>query len=135
MPGSHNDAQYAATGTAFADAIVELNLAADFTAHGYEGDIVADLRGEAQDLLNAEGDQGGAVQTQGAATASLPGLLRQGADLVKCLDAVVKNRYRNDAGTLGAWKIASHVTNEGGGDVEEPPPAPPAPPSSTMVGI
>lgn len=125
MPASHNDAQYAATGLAFADAIVELSLAADFTAHGYEGNIVADLRAESQDVLDAEGDQGGAAQTQGAATAALPSLLRKGRDQVKCLDAIVKNRYRNDPATLGAWKIASHVTKSGGGEEAGHPPAPP----------
>ena len=120
MPVSNNDAQFAATGKAFANAIVELNLAAAFTAHGYEGDIVADLRAEAQDVLDAEADQGGAAQTQGAATAALPGLLRQGSNLVKCLDAIIQNRYRNDAATLGAWKIASHVTPPGSSSEEEP---------------
>lgn len=125
MPASHNDAQYAAAGQAFATAIEELSLVTDFTAHGYEGDIVADLRAEAKDLLDAEGDQGGASQTQGAATAALPGLLRQGRDIVKCLDAIIKNRYRNDAATLGAWKIASHVTSSAGGGEEPPAPTPP----------
>ncbi|GEM_PF-2297054 len=41
-------------GNAFADAIEELNLAADFTDHGYETDVVADLRAEAQDVIDAE---------------------------------------------------------------------------------
>ncbi len=39
----------------------------------------------------------------------------QGRNLVKCLDTVIKNRFRNDAETLGAWKTASHITASGGG--------------------
>ena len=89
--------------------------------------IVADLNAEALDVQEAESSQGGALQGQGGATASLPGLLKQGADMVKCLDAVIKNRFRNDPATLGAWKIASRVMSTGGGGEEEPP-APPTPP-------
>lgn len=126
MPPLDNDALLVASGQAFATAITELNLAADFTEHGYDGDIVADLNAEAADLLESESSQGGALQGQGGATASLPGLLKQGADLVKCLDAIIKNRFRNNPTVLGAWKIASHVISRGGSD--ESPPTPPAPP-------
>ena len=129
MPAVTNDALLVATGEAFATAITELNLAADFTDHGYEGDIVADLNAEAADVREAESSQGGALQGQGGATASLPGLLKKGAETVKCLDAILKNRFRNDPATLGAWKIASHVMSTGGGGGEEPPaPTPPTPP-------
>jgi len=47
---------------------------------------------------------------------------------VKCLDTIIKNRFRNNAGVLGAWKIASHVTATGsGGGEEEPAPTSPPP--------
>jgi len=128
MPAVTNDALLVATGEAFANAIMELSLAADFTEHGYEGDIVADLNAEAADLRDAEADQGGALQEQGGATASLPSLLKEGAKAVKTLDAIIKNRFRNDPATLGAWKIASHVITSGGGDEEPPTPPPPSPP-------
>jgi hypothetical protein len=52
---------------------------------------------------------------------------KQRRDLVKCLDVLIKNRFRNKAEVLGAWKMASHVTSTGGGGEEEPPPTPPAP--------
>ena len=128
MPPLSNDALLVATGQAFATAITELNLAAEFTEHGYEGDIVADLNAEALDVQEAESEQGGALQNRGGATASLPSLLKQGANLVRCLDAVVKNRFRNSPETLGAWKIASHVMSTGGSAVPVVPPTPPATP-------
>ena len=115
-----------AAGRAFAVAITELNLAAEFTDHGYATDIVADLNAEAADVENAEGNQGGALQEQGGATASLPGLLTQGRLAVQCVDTIIKNRFRNDAAVLGAWKIASHVESTGGGGEEPPAPEPPA---------
>lgn len=121
MPPLSSDAVLVASGRAFATAITELNLAADFTDHGYEQDIVADLTAEAADVEDAESSQGGALQDQGGATASLPSLLKQGSNAVKCLDAIIKNRFRNAPGTLGAWKIASHVISTGGGGGEEPP--------------
>lgn len=127
MPSTNNDLVFAATGDAFAAAITELSLAADFTEHGYEGDIVADLTAEAQDVRDAEENQGSALSGQAGATASLPGLLKQGRDLVKCLDVVFKNRFRNNAEVLGAWKVASHVTSTGGSIEEAPPPTPPTP--------
>ncbi len=70
MPPLANDALLVASGQAFATAITELNLAADFTEHGYDGDIVADLNAEAADLLESESSQGGALQGQGGATGS-----------------------------------------------------------------
>ena len=127
MTRGNNDLEAAAQADAFAAAITELNLAAEFTAHGYEGDIVADLIAEAQDVRDAEGQQGDALSAQAGATASLPGLLTQGRLIVKCIDAVIKNRFRNDPEMLGAWKTASHVTATSGGG--SPPPAPPAPPA------
>ena len=129
MPAITNDLQLAASGDAFADAIVELNLASAFTNHGYEGDIVADLRAEAQDVRDAESAQGGALSGQSGATAALPGLLSQGRQLVQSLDVVMKNRFRNNPGILGAWKTASHVVTSGGDDQPPPPPAQPAPPT------
>jgi hypothetical protein len=127
MPATNNDLVLAATGDAFATAITELSLAADFTEHGYEGDIVADLTAEAQDVRDAEESQGNALSGQAGATASLPGLLKKGRELVKCLDVLIKNRFRNNATVLGAWKTASHVTSTGGGGEEEPAPTPPTP--------
>jgi len=128
MSAVTNDALLVAVGKAFATAITELSLAADFTEHGYEGDIVADLNAEAQDLEDAEGAQDGALQEQGGATASLPSLLKEGAHAVKCLDVIIKNRFRNDPAVLGAWKIASHVMSTGGGGEAPPAPTPPTPP-------
>lgn len=128
MPAITNDLQLAAAADAFADAIVELNLASAFTEHGYEGDIVADLRAEAQDVRDAESAQGGALSGQSGATESLPGLLKQASHHVACLDVVIKNRFRNNAEILGAWKTASHVVRDGGGDVEPPTPPEPPPP-------
>lgn len=128
MPATSNDVVLAAAGDAFADAIEELNLAATFTELGYEGDVAVDLRAEAQDIREAEGDQGDALSSQTGATAALPGLLRTGSVLVKTLDAIIKYRFRNNAELLGAWKTASHVTATPGGDEPPPPPDPPTQP-------
>lgn len=128
MPPLTNDTLLVAAGRAFANAITELSLAEEFTEHGYEGDLVADLNAEADDLEEAEASQGSALQAQGGATASLPSLLKQGAHQVKCLDVLVKNRFRNDPATLGAWAIASHLMSTGGGSPEPTPEPPPAPP-------
>ena len=57
-----------------------------------------------------------------------PNLLKQGADAVKCLVVILKNRFRNAPATLGAWKIASHVLSTGGGNGTKPPPTPPSTP-------
>lgn len=80
-------------------------------------------------VLAATGDAFAAAITelslasgQAGAAAALPGLLKQGRNLVKCLDTVIKNRFRNDAETLGAWKTASHLTASGGGSEEPPAP-------------
>ena len=126
--GARKNGTQAILGYASATAITELSLAADFTEHGYAGAIVTDLIAEAKDVRDAEGDQGSALSGQAGATAALPGLLKQGRNLVKCLDTVIKNRFRNDAEILGAWKTASHITASGGGSEEPPAPTPPPSP-------
>ena len=130
MPRGNNDAELAARGDAFADAIVELELADEFAANGYEGDLAADLRKEAKDVRDTESDQGGALSVQAGVTAVLPGLLRVARKHVTTLDAVLHNRFGNDAEVLGAWKTASHVTAppSGGGETVPPATPPPAPP-------
>ncbi len=110
MPSSNGDIVLANTGDAFAAAIAELGLVAEFNELGYAGNVAADLLAEAKAVRDAEQQQGGALGSQVGATASLPLLLRQGSNLVKTLDALIKNRFRNRAEILGAWKTASHVT-------------------------
>lgn len=128
IPPNGSDAQLVTAARAFAAAITELNLAAGFADHGYEGDPVADLIAEAEDVEETEGDQGGALGEQKGATESLPVLLKQARVLVQCVDTIIKNRFRNDPAMLGEWKVASHVTaTPGNEEEEEPPPAPPTP--------
>ena len=130
MPASNSDVVLAAAGDAFADAIVDLSLATEITEHGYEDDIVADLRAEAADIRTAEQAQGTALSGQVAVTAALPVLLKEAANVITTLTSVIKIRFRRDPDMLAAWKTASHATAtpKGDGGPPSPTPTPPTPP-------
>lgn len=135
IPPNGSDEQLKAAARAFAEAIAELNLAPHIAAHGYEGDLAADLLAEVEDLDNSEGDQSEAQGNEQGATKSLPGLLKKERDLVEALDVIIRNRFRNDPEMLAKWRVASHIVatlqgqdeDEGGGGTPTPAPTPPTP--------
>ena len=43
------------------------------------------------------------------ATAAIDALIERGRTIVRELDAIVRNKYRNDAATLAGWESATHV--------------------------
>ena len=126
MPSGSGDMMLRTKLTAFADAIVELNLAAAFAEHGLTV-TEADLRQMAQDFNESEGEQGEALGGRAGATASIPVILRGGRSAVKTLNAIFHNTYKNDAAKLGAWKTVSRVQRDnsnGGGETPPPNPTP-----------
>lgn len=64
------------------------------------------LIGEIDDAANA---QSTAATQKAGATGGLAELFREAGRLSNKLDAVVKNKYRNNAQKLASWAVASHV--------------------------
>jgi hypothetical protein len=56
-----------------------------------------------------ESSQANALAEKAAATANIAAALKRERDIMRELNAVVRNTFRNDPGLLAAWKSASHI--------------------------
>jgi hypothetical protein len=93
---------------------VEFEMAADFLE-----DLAADIKA-AEDAGAA---QEGGLGDQVGGTANLASLSIDGFSARKQLDAIVRNKFKGDAGLLAEWETASHF--------ERPPRAKPAAPPTS----
>lgn len=101
-------------------------IAAEFTKRGSPDSFLDDLQA-AIDAVNAADDrQSAALAAQTAATAGLAAALKRLSAAVLELDAIIRNKFRHDPGTLAAWKSASHLERA---PKKAKKPAPPTPPT------
>ena len=126
MPHDDSDRNLASKLTSFATAIEELNLVPALAEHALVV-TVEGLKQMAADLIGGTGQQGQARAAQVGATASIPVTLKAARGCKKTLEAIYMNVFEKDAGTLAAWKSASHVERDGGPGNDETPPTPEAP--------
>jgi hypothetical protein len=100
-------------------------LADEFIRHEMSKDFLDHLRDAIADMEQAISERNHHREGRVASTAALGEVIARGLKQVKQLNAVVRNKYRNDAATLAGWTSASHV--------EQPPrrktASPAAPPS------
>jgi len=128
MPHGTNDVVLAAKARAFAE--MANGMKADFIALAHPSDFVEALLQRVADFEAADSDQNVGQQSLRGATASIGPLTDEGLKIVKQLDAIMNNKYRSDAGKIGAWTAASHVERAPERKKAAQPPQPPAPPSS-----
>ncbi len=106
-PRNLSDQALLASARAFAaDA---LPLKAEFTERGLPDDFLEDL---AADIADFERFSNQKIQRRGAqvaATAAIDGAVERGVNVVRELDAIMRNKYANDAATLAAWLSASRT--------------------------
>ncbi|HEX8139327.1 MAG TPA: hypothetical protein VF544_17325 [Pyrinomonadaceae bacterium] len=119
-PRSISDQALLALARAFAaDA---LPLKAEFIRRGLPDDFLEDLASDIEEFEQAINRQIQTQEAQVAATASIDPLIERGVNIVRELDAIMRNKYANDAGALAAWLSASHTQRP----ARRRPPAPPA---------
>lgn len=118
LPRKPSDATLLATARSFlADAVpheamfVEYGLAADFLA-----DLQADINAFEQSSAAADS----ATEAHSGATGALAAAFRQGIKLSGKLNSIVKIKYRDNAGKLASWTVASHLERA----ARKPKPAP-----------
>lgn len=140
LPRGNNDQQLLNAGRAFAaDA---LHLKAQFLAHELRADFLEDLAADIEAMEAAMSDQSGGLGNRIAAGAAIGDAIDRGVEVVRKLDAIVKNKYANSPAVLAEWTSASHTeraprrkngTDEGAGTAggTGTPPAPGGPPSTT----
>jgi hypothetical protein len=107
LPRSGSDQALLITARAFAaDA---LPLKAEFIRHELPASFIEDLKDDIADLEHAMGGQNTGRDAHVTATASIETVIERGMNAVRKLDAIVRNKFRNDPATLAAWESARHV--------------------------
>ncbi|MDQ1591403.1 MAG: hypothetical protein QOG71_2030 [Pyrinomonadaceae bacterium] len=105
--GNRNDQQLLDTARAFAaDAVA---LRAEFVRHELPADFLTDLDADIAAFETAISTQNRSTETRVAATEAIDTAIERGTDAVRQLDAVVRNKFRDDPASLAAWTSASHV--------------------------
>jgi hypothetical protein len=124
MPRGSNDRDLINAARAFkADAEP---LKAHFIAHELPADFLDELQEHIDDFESAISDQSSGVGNRVAAGAALDEVIERGNDIVRKLDAIVRNKYGNNAAVLAEWTSASHTERA----PRRAKPAPPATPTT-----
>ncbi len=89
-------------------------LSAEFIRHEMPADFLDDLREAITAFEHAITARNQNREGRISATASLDAIIDAGFKQVKQLNAVVRNKYRNDSAMLAAWTSASHVERHAG---------------------
>lgn len=107
MPRGNNDQNllhtaraFAADAAPFAPKFIEFELPPSFSA---------DLEAAIADFEQAVSHQQTGTQSHVAATAAIDATIERGMNIVSQLDAIVRNKFSDDAATLAAWQSARHT--------------------------
>jgi hypothetical protein len=84
-------------------------IAIEFTKRDLPATFLPDLQAAIDSVEAAETRRSNARANQTAATAGLRDTIKQLLAIVKELNAIMHNHYRQDPGSLAAWTSASHV--------------------------
>lgn len=107
LPRYLNDQKLLETARAFAaDAVAFKDT---FIRYGMPADFLEDLAADIADFQAASQSQNTGMENQVTATAAVDTTREQGMNAVRQLDAVVRNRHRNDSAALAAWERARHI--------------------------
>lgn len=95
--------------TARAFATDALPLKAEFIRHELQPTFVEDFASDIAELERAMGGQNTGRDAHVSATASVESAAERGMNAVRRLDAIVRNKFRDDPATLAAWESARHI--------------------------
>jgi hypothetical protein len=105
--GRINDQNLLALARAFA--VDAAPLAAQFIAHELRSDFLEDLAADIAALEAAISRQSSGVGDHVAANAAIDDAIERGVEIVRKLDAIMKNKYANNPAVLAEWLSASHT--------------------------
>jgi hypothetical protein len=109
-------------------------LKAQFIAHELRPDFLEDLDADLAAFEKAITDQSSAVGDHVAANAAFDAAMARGNEIVRKLDAIVRNKYANNPGVLAEWTSASHTERSPRRKATAAPPPPPAPAAPPAPG-
>ncbi|HEX8246881.1 MAG TPA: hypothetical protein VF599_01760 [Pyrinomonadaceae bacterium] len=123
LPRSQNEQILLAKARSFhADAAP---LEAKFVEYGLPADFLAGLQADIDAFEQAAEAADSAGESHAEATGALTEAFKRGMTLTRKLEAIVKIKYRDNAGKLAAWTSASHL--ERAPQRRNDQPAPPTP--------
>lgn len=105
--GNRNDQQLLATARAFATDAVPFK--AEFIRHELPADFLDDLAADIAAFEASITEQNRSRDARVSATGSIDEAIGRGIAAVRQLDAIVRNKFRDDPATLAAWASASHT--------------------------
>jgi hypothetical protein len=82
---------------------------AEFVKRGLPADFLDDLNEDIEEFAAALNRREGGRETHVSATAAINDLIERGMDVLRELDAVMRNIFRSDPARLAAWLSASRV--------------------------
>jgi hypothetical protein len=124
-PRSISDQDLISTARAFAtDA---LPLKTEFIRRGLPEDFLDDLNSDIEEFEQAINQKIQKRESQVAATAAIDNALERGLNIVRELDAIMRNQFANDPASLAAWLSASHTERQPHRAAATPATTPPAP--------
>ncbi|HEX8493988.1 MAG TPA: hypothetical protein VF658_14170 [Pyrinomonadaceae bacterium] len=107
-------------------------IAGEFISRNLPETFLADLQATLDSIAAADNRQSQALSALTAATAAIAVTLKRIRQIIRELDTIIRNHYRDDPATLAAWRSASRVEKAPkrakAGD--PPPSAPPSTPPS-----
>lgn len=107
MPRAGGDVDLLAAARAFYNNSEEYNT--QMTEYGLPAAFRAELNQAIADFETSLNPPGAAMDSQVEATNNIGEQIRRGMKAVKTLEAIVKNKYRNNTGKLAVWLSASHI--------------------------
>ena len=128
MPPAGNDSALLNAARSFAANAAPFSTR--FINHAMPADFLADLNTDIANFEAAIREHASSVGTQVSAGITIDELIADGLVVVKKLDAIVRNRYRNDAAALAEWTSASHTERSPRKKTATPSPTPPPPPAT-----
>jgi hypothetical protein len=107
LPRGNNDQSLLDTARSFRANATPLK--AEFVSHEMPADFLEELAAAVADFESAVTEQNTSRVARSAATAAVEEATARGSALVRQLDAVVRNKLRDDAARLAAWEAASRT--------------------------
>jgi len=128
MPRNINDQKLLNAARAFV--LDATPLKDNFIRHELAPDFLDQLNGLITSFEHASSQKAAAVGTHVAARLTIDENVEHGMQLVRQLDAIMRNKFNGDPVTLSAWTRASHVSRRvrNNDDEETPPVHPNIPP-------
>ena len=126
LPRNKSDQTLLSTARAFFTGAEPIK--ADFIRHDLPAAFLENLASNIEDFERAITSLNNSRDARVVATNALGGAIARGVAIVRQLDAVVRNRFREDAATLAAWTSASRIERAARARRPAEPDAPDAPP-------